>query len=136
MKLILALLGLLMISSVSANDQQAFSKLIANNYQSMMDELEPGNYLTNILVIYRYEIGEENSVTVPVLFIPSKVTIPSEMKDCSQDYNSIACKIAAASLNWYDMAQPAVGEFQVYLHLGVKVSKLTFPIDDFPLRQP
>lgn len=130
MKFILALLSLVLASSSFANDQQALSKLISSSYQAMSDDLAPGNYNSVVRVSYLFQTGGGSSETVPVLLIPeTAVNVPFKMEDCSGNDESIACNLAAAVFKWYEMSQPANGQFQINLQLGVKVKEISFSIN-------
>lgn len=125
MKFIVALMSLILASSAFASDPQVLSKLISKNYQVMIDELTPGTYSSRISVSYIFQTG-----TVPVLLVPDvAVNAPSKMEDCLENNESLACKVATAALEWFDMNHPANGQFQINLQLGGKAKEINFPIN-------
>lgn len=130
MKFIMALVLLVLTSTSFAKDRQTLSKVIANNYQMMIDELAPGNYNSVVSISYLYQIGSESSGTLPVLLSPKiEVNVPLKMKDCLENDGSIACNLATAAYNWYDTNRPTNGQFQINLQLGGKTKEISFPIN-------
>lgn len=119
MKFIVAIFTLVLLSSAVANDQLTFSKFMASNYQTMIDELPEGSYFTKVEVIFQYNMNDEVTATVPVLLaIREGIQAPSKMEDCSENTESVACQIAMSVFRWVDAYQPPMGQFLVTMRLG------------------
>lgn len=131
MKFVFAFLMMVLTTSAFANDQQALSKLIASSYQAMIDEQAAGNYNSSVQVTYLFQTSAEESQTIPVLYNPGiEINVPSKMEDCSENSESMACSLAGALFNWYEMHLPAgQGQFQINLQLGMMEKEISFQIN-------